>query len=74
MWRPDGTALGPQHPVDDEVDQLDPDERGDQTAEPVHEEVAPQQRVRPGGRVELLEFRQRKDGEDFLHLGHRQLH
>jgi ABC-type multidrug transport system fused ATPase/permease subunit len=40
----DGEALRPQQVVHDQVDQLDPDERGDEAAETVDPEVAPQQR------------------------------
>ena len=39
--------LRPEHPVDEQVDQLDADERRDQAAEPVDQQVAAQQRVAP---------------------------
>jgi hypothetical protein len=39
----------PQEAVDDQVDQLDPDEGGDQPADAVDQEVAPQQRRRADG-------------------------
>ena len=50
--------------LDDEVDELDADERGDQAAEPVDQHVAAQQRVRPHWPVADAAKRQRDQQRD----------
>ena len=50
-------------PADDDVDDLDPDERQDDPAEPVDEEVAAQD-GRSGGRAEAHAAKRERDERD----------
>ena len=62
--RPCGARSRTEQVVDDQVDQLDADERGDQAAEAVDQQVAPQQRVRARRAVAHAAQRQRDEQRD----------
>src|SRR5215468_10645318 len=62
--RRDMSATDPWNVHDDEVDELDPDERDDQPAEAVYPQVPAQQRARRGRRVPDAAQRQRDQRDD----------